>query len=83
MSEHLEPGPGAIVQFRDDGGWQPGIVGYRWKTQAKLPDAQGMPRYLLTRVDAPDEWFQVTQAMMDKCGRLLVHGPDAPESEEL
>ena len=60
MREHLEPGPGAILMFRDDGGWEPGVVGYRWRTQAKLPDGRLQPLYFLTRVDMPDVWFQAT-----------------------
>lgn len=75
-TEHLEPGPGAIMQFSSDGGWEPGVVGYRWQVQAKYPDTLDRPMYILNRVDMPDVWFQCTQDIMDRCGRLLMRGEE-------
>lgn len=76
MSEHLEPGPGDILQFHDGEDLPQHVAGYRWKCRARYPDQHYRILYRLLRVDAPDHWLQITQELMDRCGRLLVSGEE-------
>ena len=78
MSEHLEPKVGAILQFIDGEDLPANVVGYRWRVfiEARRPPPLPQRTYKLRRVDNMLLCLQVTQAVMDRCGRLLMRGEE-------
>lgn len=78
MSEHLEPEPDAILQFPGVNPVVAGVEGYRWRVyQVCNPHPTYLKTYRMQRLDDPNQCLQVTQEVMDRCGRLLVSSEEA------